>query len=180
MSYHKTMTPQEIKEITDETDRRNATTTISSMSTERALLKLNHPASSNEVHRHFEQGPNVRVEKAKCNYMPLLSFRIKTGFQKRHPLLSKPIRKDLVYGPILVPLFKDELHMSYVAQVLSLEKIRTDDLLDEIDETSITMISKKLTIQDVLEEVSKELKSKIEQEITDDVRDQIRAKKKRR
>jgi len=177
MSYHKTMTPREIKEITDETDRRNATATISSMSTERAFLKLNHPASSSEVRRHFREGPNIRVEKAKCNYMPLLSFKIKTGFQKRHPLLSKPIKKDLVYGPILVPLFKDELHMNYVAQVLGLEKIRTDDLSDEIDETSIAMISKKLTIQNALEEVSKELRPKIEQEIMDDVRDQIRAEK---
>ena len=179
MSYHKTMTSKEIREITDERDRRSATTTILLMPTKRAFFKLNHPASLKEIRRHFREGTNIHVEKAECNYMPLLSFEIRTGFRKRHPFLSKEIKTDLAYGPFLVPLFKDKVDMNYVAKVLGLEKIRTDDLLEEVEDTAINIVSKKLPIQDVFTELHERLGRNIKQEIMGNLDDQIRKEKER-
>ncbi len=180
MSYHKTLTSKEIREITDEDDRRNATSTILLMPAKRAFLKLNHPASLEEACKSFREGIDVRVRKAECNYMPLLSFKIKTGFRKRHPLLSKEIKTDLAYGPMLVPLFKDEVDLDYVKEVLGLEKIVDEELLEAVEDTAIKIVSRRLPIQTVFDELTTGLREKIKREMADDLDSQIRLEKEKK
>ncbi len=180
MSYHKTMTSKEVREITDERDRRNATSAILLMPTKRAFLKLNNSASLEETRRHFREGIDIHVKKAECNYMPLLSFKIKTGFKKRHPFLSKEVKADLTYGPMLVPLFKEKVDLNYVHEVLGLEKILRDDLLEAVEDTAINIVSRKLHIQTVFNEISTGLREKIKREMADSLDDQIGMEKEKK
>ncbi len=180
MSYHKTLTSKEIRETTDERDRRNATSTILFMPTKRAFLKLNYPSSLEETRRHFREGIDIHVRKAECNYMPLLSFRIKTGFRKRHPFLSKEVKADLAYDPMLVPLFKEKVDLNYVDEVLDLQKIVGEDLLEAAEDNAINVVSRRLPIQTVFDELSTGLREKIKQEMADSLDDQIRIEKERK
>jgi len=180
MSYHKTLTSKEIREITDEEDRRSATSAILLMPTKRAFLKLNHPASLEEICKHFRAGIDIHVKKAECNYMPLLSFKIRTGFRKKHPFLSKEVKTDLAYDPMLVPLFKDKVDLNYVDEVLGLEKIVTEDLLDGVEDAAINIVSRKLPIQTVFDELSTGLREKIKREMAGDLDDQIETEKEKR
>jgi hypothetical protein len=172
MSYHKTLTSKEIREVTDERDRRNAASLLL-MPTKRAFLKLNHPASLEETRRHFRRDIEIHVKKAECNYMPLLSFNVKTGFRKRHPFLSKEVKTDLAYGPMLVPLFKEKVDLNYVDEVLGLEKTVSEDLLEAVEDAAINIASRKLPVQTVFDEISTGLIEKIKQEIADRLDDQI-------
>ncbi len=180
MSYHKTLTSKEIREITDELDRRNATATLLLMPTKRAFLKLNHPTSLEETRRHFREGIDIHVMKAECNYMPLLFFKVKKSFRKRHPFLSEEIKADLTYGPMLVPLFKDEVDLNYVNEVLGLEEIVREELLESVEETAFNILPRKLPIQNVFEELSTRLSEKIKREIAEYVDDQIHAEKEKK
>ena len=180
MSYHKTLTSKEIREITDEEDRRSATSAVLLMPTKRAFLKLNHPASLEETCRHFRAGIDIHVKKAECNYMPLLSFKIKTGFRKKHPLLSKEVKTDLAYGPMLLPLFIDKVDLNYVDEVLCLERIVSEDLLEGVEDAAINIVSRKLPIQTVFDELSTGLREKIKQEMADDLDDQIGTEKEKK
>ncbi|NIV45303.1 hypothetical protein GWN49_10625, partial [Candidatus Bathyarchaeota archaeon] len=180
MSFHKTMTSKEIREITDERDRRNATSAILLMPTKRAFLKLNHPASLEETRRHFRESIDIHVRKAECDYMPLLSFKIKTGFRKRHPFLSKEVKTDLAYGPMRVPLFKDKVDLNYVDEVLGLEKIVRDDLLEAAEDAAINIVSRRLPIQTVFDELSTRLREKIKREMADSLDDQIGIEKEKK
>jgi len=179
MSYHKTLTAKEIRKLTDERDRKSPTTTILSGTAKRAFLKCNHPASLKEIRKHFREGIDIHVEKAECNYMPILSCRIKTGFWKRHPFLSREIGTDVAYGPILVPLFKNETDLKYADKALGLGEIREDDLLDSMEDTAINIGSKKLPIHDVFAELPKILGKEIRKEIADDLDAQIEKEKER-
>ncbi len=180
MSFHKTLTSKEIREITDERDRRNAAATILLMPTKRAFLRLNHPASLEGTRRHFRAGIDIHTKKAECNYMPLLSFNIKTGLRKRHPLLSQEIKTDLSYGPMLVPLFKDKVDPDYVDEVLGMERIVREELLEAMEDTTINIGSRRLPIQNVFDELSTMLRDRIKREMADDVDDQISVEKERK
>ena len=173
MSHHKTMTSKEIRQTTDEADRRIAAVTVSLMPAKRRFLTLNHPVSLEEVKRHFREGVEIHVEKAECRYMPLLSFKIRTSFRKRHPFLSKEIKADFACGPILVPLFKDKVDLDYAAKVLALETTKLGDLLEDSADSSISVVSRKLPIQDVIAEIPNRLGRKIKKEMEGELGAQI-------
>lgn len=173
MSYHKTMTAKEIRDITEAVDRKLAAAPRLEIQTRRAFVKLNHTASIDEIRRHFQAGVNLHLEEAECTYLPLLSFKINTGFTKRHPRLSKQIRSEETYGPLLMPLCKDEVDMNYTATVLGVETIRTADLLDEVEDPTLNIVSTKRNVPDVFDDVTKQMQPKIKQDLMCDLANQI-------